>query len=106
MTITQNINHSGYYRTSCFPCHGVGYNPGPDNGGMDEASDYDEFLAAGLLGNPGDNWTTMLADYPDTAQMSNIQCENCHGPQSGSGAHFQGAPRIGVNVVGVYPSRC
>ena len=63
---------------------------------MDETSDYEDFLHAGLLNNPGNNWTTVLDDYPDTAQIANIQCENCHGPQNG-GAHTQGSPRIDLS---------
>ena len=32
-------------------------------------------------------WTMMLEDYPDTARKSNIQCENCHGPQDYTDSH-------------------
>jgi hypothetical protein len=84
--LTNNLNTSTHYGPNCFGCHTVGFDPSADNGGMDDASDYGDFLASGLLNNPGDNWTTMLADYPDAAQLSNIQCENCHGPQN-SDAH-------------------
>jgi hypothetical protein len=84
--LTNNLNNSTHYGPNCFGCHTVGYDLSADNGGMDDASDYVDFLLAGLLNNPGDNWTTMLADYPDSAQLSNIQCENCHGPQN-SDAH-------------------
>jgi hypothetical protein len=84
--LTNNLNTSTHYGPNCFGCHTVGFDLGVDNGGLDDASDYGDFLLAGLLNNPGDNWTTMLADYPDTAQLANIQCENCHGPQN-SDAH-------------------
>jgi hypothetical protein len=72
------------YSTSCFACHTVGYDPDVDNGGIDDAVDYDEFLVSGLLQSAGDNWTTMLDLYPASAQLANVQCENCHGPQNGN----------------------
>ena len=78
-----------HYGEGCFACHTVGFDPDVDNGGIDEASDYQAFLDSGLINTPGDNWTQVLADYPETAQLANIQCENCHGPQN-SAAHMQG----------------
>jgi len=38
--------------------------PRAGNGGFDDAPDYQAFLNAGLINNPGDNWTTMLAQFP------------------------------------------
>jgi hypothetical protein len=90
---TNNLNTSTHYGENCFGCHTVGFEPGTDNGGVDEASDYGDFLAAGLLNNPGDNWTQVLNEFPDTAQLANIQCENCHGPQN-SAAHREGETRV------------
>jgi len=82
---TNNLNESPYWGEGCFPCHTVGFDPDVDNGGIDDADDYGDFLAAGLIGNPNaDNWTTVLNEYPDTARFANIQCENCHGPMWGS----------------------
>ncbi len=104
---TNNLNNSPYYNTGCFACHGVGYEPGAVNNGFDDAFDYEDFLAAGLLGNPGNNWTTMLDEFPWSAQMANIQCENCHGPQWGmlgvnTLAHGptgpQGEPRVSLSA--------
>ena len=80
------------YSASCFSCHTVGFDPEVDNGGIDDAPDWADFLASGLLGSPGDNWTTMLEEFPESAQLANAQCENCHGPQNG-GAHARNAPR-------------
>ena len=78
---SDNVNTSDHYSESCLPCHTVGYLSGAN--GIDQASDWDAFIESGLLHNTGPtNWTTILADYPQTAQLSNIQCENCHGPQS------------------------
>lgn len=80
---TDNLNTSSHYSSNCFACHTVGYDPTVANGGADEAVDYEAFTNAGLLSNPDpDNWTTVLEQFPDTAQMANIQCENCHGPNS------------------------
>jgi hypothetical protein len=82
------LNTSGFYNEGCFSCHSVGYDPEVDNGGFDDASDYDDFLNAGLLGSPDpDNWTTMLNDHPATGRKANAQCENCHGPLVASHAN-------------------
>jgi hypothetical protein len=97
---SSQLDTSTHYSSACFSCHMVGYDPTADNEGVDEADDYQAFLAAGLLNNPGDNWTTVLAQFPDTARKANIQCENCHGPQVG-GAHLpdnpEGEPRVSLS---------
>ena len=93
---TDSLNTSTHYGENCFACHTVGFDTEADNGGIDEASDYQDFIDAGLINNPDDNWTTVLNDFPDTAQLANVQCENCHGPQNG-GAHTTGAPRIDIS---------
>ena len=87
---TQNVNTpNGHYSTSCLGCHTVGYNPTANNNGIDETASFADFLASGLLthGDPA-NWSKILAQFPDTARMANIQCENCHGPQN-SAAHMK-----------------
>lgn len=100
------LDTSAYYNPSCFSCHSVGYDPEAENNGFDDAFDYQDFLAAGLIGNPGDNWTTMLDQFPFAAQTANAQCESCHGPQWGllgvnSGAHGpvqpDGEPRVSIS---------
>ena len=84
----QNINDpAGHWSaTSCGPCHTVGYNQfatAIQNGGWDQVSKVEGFkFTQGPLA-----WTQTLANYPKTAKLSNIQCENCHGPQAGGGAH-------------------
>jgi hypothetical protein len=98
---TNNLNTSTHYGPNCFACHAVGFDHGSDNGGVDEASDYQDFLASGLLNNPGDNWTEVLAQFPETARMANIQCENCHGPQDSFAHGFAGPlgdPRVDLSA--------
>ncbi len=95
---TDMLNTNTHWGPGCFECHSVGYNPDVDNNGLDDQSDYMDWLNSGLInaGNP-DAWTMTLADYEDTAQLANIQCENCHGPQD-SDAHMgqEGAPRVSL----------
>lgn len=89
---TYEIEEGDHYRTSCLPCHTVGYDTDVDNGGFDDADDYQDFLDAftsngtNFVSAEG-NWETMLDEMPDTAQLANVQCENCHGPNSTS-LHF------------------
>ncbi|MGZ8852570.1 MAG: hypothetical protein ACXW2X_04185 [Thermoanaerobaculia bacterium] len=88
---TQNVNTpNGHYTAACLSCHTVGYNSTPlKNGGISDAADFSTFLTSGLLthGDPG-NWSKILSDFPATARLANIQCENCHGPQD-SAAHMK-----------------
>ncbi|MBD3646098.1 MAG: hypothetical protein HUJ31_01330, partial [Pseudomonadales bacterium] len=80
--LSENLNTSTYYGTGCFMCHTVGYDPDAVNGGIDEASDFDAWLDSGLFTVPNaENWATTVSDYPASAKLANIQCENCHGPQ-------------------------
>jgi hypothetical protein len=97
------LNYYTHSGEGCFACHAVGYNTAAANGGFDDAPDYQAFLDSGLInaGNP-DAWTTMLAQYPASARLANIQCENCHGPQMTPG-HTRGAARqnLSSNICGV-----
>jgi len=105
---TDNLNTSDHYGTSCFECHTVGYEPGHGNHGIDEAPDFGAFLASDLLhGAAAGNWTTMLREFPAAAQLANIQCENCHGPQviaqdtspaHGLSGEAVGDPRISLSA--------
>lgn len=104
---TDLLNTNTHYSSACWSCHTVGYNPGVDNGGFDDAPDFPAFLDAGLLNNPGDNWTMVLEEFPATAQLANVQCENCHGPASseprldtlahGWRAEVTGEPRVSLS---------
>lgn len=94
---SQGINTNSHFGENCFACHSVGYQR--DNaGGIDNTPNYDDFVNT-LLGQTGpDTWETMLINYPDTARLANIQCENCHGPQDYTNAHRDqpGAPRVSL----------
>lgn len=76
-----NLDTSTHYGSACFSCHMVGFDPKYTNNGADEAEGYQDFLNAGILNVPGDNWSTVLEEFPEVAKKANIQCENCHGPQ-------------------------
>ncbi len=92
--ITQNIDDpSGHWSLGCASCHSVGYDTTADNNGFDEMIAEEGWEAPhGAVGN----WAKMLADYPASARLANIQCENCHGPQD-SAAHMQEAMRINIS---------
>jgi hypothetical protein len=92
--VTTNVNNpAGHYSESCVSCHTVGYDKNVVNGGIDDLPDWKAFTESGLLTHGAvDNWTKILANYPNVAKMANIQCDNCHGPTSldipvGQGAH-------------------
>ena len=87
---TQNINDpAGHWSANCAECHTVGYDPNVKNGGFDEAMAAENWKVPphGEVGL----FTQMLTTNPNTTKLSNIQCENCHGPNNGSGLHANGA---------------
>ena len=92
---TGELNTDAHYSSACFSCHSVGYDPQVANNGFDDAFDFAKFLSSGLLDKPApDNWSNVVHDFPETARLANVQCENCHGPQEGS--HGRGAPSISL----------
>ncbi len=83
-----NLNHAPYQKESCLACHAVGYDKSAANNGIDDAGDFDDFTASGMMSNPDpNNWTNMLANYKGTAALTNVQCESCHGPMKLTGVH-------------------
>jgi hypothetical protein len=93
--LMQNIdNPSGHWSLGCASCHSVGYDTAADNGGFDEAIAEEGWEVP--HGHEG-NYAAMLADYPESARLANIQCENCHGPQD-SDAHTIGAARQNISA--------
>ena len=98
---TQGITTNSHFGENCFACHAVGF--GTDSG-IDSTDNYASFLTALATEQGGGDistlWETMLMDMPDTARLSNIQCENCHGPQSYTESHMDvaGAPRVSLSA--------
>ncbi len=102
---TQNIDTGGHYGPDCFACHTVGYNTSAANKGFDDTTNFQGFLDAmfpnGVSHPDPDNWTTVIAQWPDQARKANIQCESCHGPNGIGGAHANmsaGDARISVSA--------
>lgn len=94
------VDHSptAHYAERCLSCHVVGYNKAAANGGFDDAPDFAALISSGMIGHGAeDNWDKILKDFPASARLANIQCENCHGPQD-SEAHAQwGTARISTS---------
>ena len=98
---TQNIDNPGHYGTGCFSCHTVGYDPTAENNGFDDQDAYPRFIDDGYLNSSNDAWYYMLADldptgapldppFPEVSPLTrftNVQCENCHGPQLNDESH-------------------
>jgi hypothetical protein len=103
---TQGITTNGHFGENCFACHALGYGIDGDiqPGGIDDAAGYDDFIAdlhdAQHGGDISTLWVSLLTDQPAVARLSNIQCENCHGPQSNNG--FAHGPYTKDPVTGDY----
>jgi hypothetical protein len=67
------------YSTACLQCHTVGYDQGVHAGGFAQVATANNWTFPAALDSQ--NWTDMVETAPAVAQMGNIQCENCHGPQ-------------------------
>lgn len=94
---SQNLNAGGHYGPDCFPCHTVGFNPATAavNNGFDDQPGYSAFIADSTMvsaagaGADANRYSRMwsTATYSALARQTNIQCENCHGPQSTTDAN-------------------
>jgi len=81
---------SDHFNADCTLCHATGFDnrEGAVNGGMDDViSDTGWVFPENLVEG---NWDQLLTDFPEVAEMSNVQCEACHGPGS---AHIYLASR-------------
>jgi formate-dependent nitrite reductase cytochrome c552 subunit len=78
---------AGHYSlVTCAKCHSVGfaqYSSAIKAGGFDET-----YRAEGFSFKQG---APTFVGFPNTLRLSEVQCENCHGPND-SGAHNVGAP--------------
>ncbi|MFC1555861.1 T9SS type A sorting domain-containing protein [candidate division KSB1 bacterium] len=73
-----------YSEASCLGCHTVGFNRADStiaNGGFADLMEQHDWSFPDT--KAATNWDSMLVNYPEVAQMANIQCESCHGPGSG-----------------------
>jgi len=87
---SQNLDAGGHYGSSCFPCHTVGFKYGVAANGFDLQPNYATFITdTSFFSATTDNtrYGRMFSTPSYTALFTetNIQCENCHGPQ-GNGA--------------------
>jgi hypothetical protein len=79
----------GHYTKTCTPCHTVGNGRTGSAGFADKmALDNPDFAALqGDLNAEQDYWGL----YPASAKVAGVQCENCHGPQTGTTKHMTSA---------------
>ncbi len=79
LQVQLDTNPTGHYSETCIPCHSVGYNIGVSNGGFADVQAQTGWkFPTDTLGKPG----TFEAMPAELQNVSNIQCENCHGPAS------------------------
>ncbi|MBI5022340.1 MAG: T9SS type A sorting domain-containing protein [Ignavibacteriales bacterium] len=77
-----NVDSSDHYSGNCVYCHTVGYDAlgTAVNGGWDDVATGLGFAIPSPQ-HPG-VWDSIKTNFPTLANVSNIQCENCHGPGS------------------------
>lgn len=79
--MTRKIDGIGvsHFVEHCLKCHNVGYDttPAADNGGFDDIARLVDWMMPETL-QPG-NWDAMPEELKN---VSNVQCENCHGAGS------------------------
>jgi hypothetical protein len=97
---TRGINGelSPHYNASCETCHTLGAYPGASNKGFDDVAAQKgwQFPAALDAGN-------FAAMPPELQNLSNIQCEHCHGP---GGLHSGNVAHISKNMAASVCNQC
>lgn len=92
---------NSHYNESCIECHTVGYYEGATNGGFWDVQQQTGWTFPDTL-VPG-NWDSLVVNFPEMAEKSNIQCESCHGPGS---LHFGDKSKISVSLDEGVCGRC
>ncbi|MHB8872269.1 MAG: carboxypeptidase regulatory-like domain-containing protein [Myxococcaceae bacterium] len=95
---------SASYGARCLTCHTVGNDPAIANGGFDDVAATNTWTFPTPLTSA--NWTNMVTAKPAVARLANIQCESCHGPQTGAtgeDAHMMANSPTAASMPGVGP---
>ncbi len=92
---------SSHYNENCIECHTVGYFQNVRNGGFWDVQQQVGWTFPDSL-VPG-NWDNIVTNFPSLAAVSNIQCENCHGPGS---LHLGDKSKIEVSLDEGVCGRC
>lgn len=73
---------SDHFSADCTLCHTTGFDNLPDavNGGFDDVVRDAGWVFPDPLVEG--NWDNLVSDFPEVAEMANVQCEACHGPGS------------------------
>jgi Carboxypeptidase regulatory-like domain/Divergent InlB B-repeat domain len=78
-----------HYTSSCLPCHTLGYDPAMNNGGWDDiaAAQVPPYTLPDFPFEGTDS-QIYFKNVPTAVQVvSNVQCENCHGPAQAGPDH-------------------
>lgn len=94
---------SDHYGKNCISCHTVGYdaNTNAVNGGFDDVATQLNWQFPAVLTNG--NWAAMPAALKN---LSNIQCENCHGPGSEHAYSLGDTSKISVDIAAGNCAQC
>jgi len=98
-----NGTESDHYGKNCISCHTVGYdaNTNSINGGFDDVAKTLDWSFPTVLTNG--NWEALPKDLKN---LSNIQCENCHGPGSQHAFNLGDPSKISVSFAAGDCAQC